>query len=311
MEDPAEKVFRKGTVVGLANHTILLAKDGRETPIDDSGAPIRQSDGAVQGVVLVFRDITENKRAEEMLKAAKDSAEQAKAAAEQANRAKDHFLAVLSHELRTPLTPVVMGISMLQDRADLDSPIRETLEMVRRNVEMEARLIDDLLDVSRIARGKVELARSAVQLGTIIHRAVEVCKPDIEERGLHFGVDLGPAGPYWIEADVSRLQQVFWNLLKNAIKFTPRGGYVGIRCWPSETARGRRGERQRLGNRAGGAVADFQHLRAGGAIDHAAVRRFGLGAGDQQGAGRNARRPDRSAQRRPRQGRDVPRSAAA
>ena len=106
--------------------------------------------------------------------------------------------------------------------------------MVRRNVEMEARLIDDFLDVSRIARGKIELNRSAVELCTVIQRAVEVCKPDIEARRLHFGVDLGPAAPYWVEADVPRLQQVFWNLLKNAIKFTPHGGCVGIRCRPNE-----------------------------------------------------------------------------
>jgi two-component system CheB/CheR fusion protein len=163
----------------------------------------------------------------EMLKAAKD-------AAEQANRAKDRFLAVLSHELRTPLTPVVMGLSMLQDRLDLDPPLREMLEMVRRNVEFEARLIDDLLDVSRIAQGKVELTRSAVDLSTVIQRAIEVCKAGIQERGLHLGVEMGAAGPYWVEADVPRLQQVFWNLLQNAIKVTPRGGCVGIRCGPSE-----------------------------------------------------------------------------
>ena len=177
-------------------------------------------------------DITERRQAEEALQAARDSAEQAKAGAELANRAKDHFLAVLSHELRTPLTPVVMAVSMLQDRPDLDPHARETLEMVRRHVEMEARLIDDLLDVMRIARGKVELSRTPVELCTVINRAVEVCQPDIEARGLHFGVDLGPAAPYWVEADVSRLQQVFWNLLKNAIKFTPHGGCVGIRCRP-------------------------------------------------------------------------------
>ncbi len=99
-------------------------------------------------------EIDARRRAEAMLEAAKNSAEQAEAAAEQANRTKDHFLAVLSHELRTPLTPVVMGLSMLQDRRDLDPVVRETLTMVRRNVELEARLIDDLLDVSRIARGR-------------------------------------------------------------------------------------------------------------------------------------------------------------
>lgn len=166
------------------------------------------------------------------LAAAKTSAERAKAAAEQANRTKDHFLAVLSHELRTPLTPVVMGVSMLQDRTDLDAGARESLEMIRRNVEMEALLIDDLLDVTRIAHGKIELNRRPVELHTVIWRAVEVCRPDIEARRLQFGVDLGPAASYWVEADAARLQQVFWNLLRNAIKFTPRDGCVGIRCRP-------------------------------------------------------------------------------
>ena len=180
-------------------------------------------------------DVTERRRAEEALQAAWRSAEQAKAVAELANRAKDHFLAVLSHELRTPLTPVVMAVSMLQDRQDLDPDVCETLEMVRRNVEMEARLIDDLLDVMRIARGKVELTRSPVELCKVIQGAVEVCQPDIEARGLQFAVDLGPAAPYWIEADAPRLQQVFWNLLKNAIKFTPHGGNIAVRCRPDQT----------------------------------------------------------------------------
>jgi len=213
--------------------TALVRKDGRRVELWIAGEPL-VSKGQVTAVHCTAKDITERKRAEEELRAAKDSAEHAKAAAELANQAKDHFLAVLSHELRTPLTPVVMGVSILQDRPGLDPALRDTLEMVRRNVELEARLIDDLLDVSRIARGKVELTRSTVELSTVIHQAVEVCKPDIEERKLHFGMDLGPAEPNWVEADASRLQQVFWNLLKNAIKFTPKGGCVGIRCRPSE-----------------------------------------------------------------------------
>lgn len=199
-------------------------------------------------VLLAHGNVTEIKLAEEEvlrlserlqgtnhdLQAARDSAERAKAVAEQASRAKDHFLAVLSHELRTPLTPVVLGLSMLRERTDLDPEVREMLEMVRRNVELETLLIDDLLDVTRIVRGKIELQKQRVELSTIIRRAVEVCKPDIEARRLHFGVDLGPAAPYWVEADVARLQQVFWNLLKNAIKFTPPGGCVGVRCRPTE-----------------------------------------------------------------------------
>jgi len=155
---------------------------------------------------------------------------EARAAAEHADHAKDNFLAVLSHELRTPLTPVVLGMSMLRDRTDLDPKVREVLEMVRRNVDLETLLIDDLLDVTRISRGKTELHKQRVQLGTVIRQAVDVCKPDMEAHGLSLGVDLGAAGLCWIEADLSRLQQVFWNLLNNAIKFTPAGGHVGIRC---------------------------------------------------------------------------------
>ena len=159
---------------------------------------------------------------------------EARAAAEHADHAKDNFLAVLSHELRTPLTPVVLGMSMLRDRADLDPKVREVLEMVRRNVDLETLLIDDLLDVTRISRGKIELHKQRVQLGTVIQRAVDVCKPDMDAHSLHLGADFGAAGPCWIEADVARLQQVFWNLLNNAIKFTPAGGCVGIRCHPNE-----------------------------------------------------------------------------
>jgi two-component system, NtrC family, sensor kinase len=154
---------------------------------------------------------------------------EAKAAAI-ANQAKDHFLAVLSHELRTPLTPVLATVAMLESNPGQSADMRHSLEVIRRNVELEARLIDDLLDVTRIARGKVELDKRPIELCTIIERAVEVCQPDIDARQLHFGVDIGPDAPYLLEADAARLQQVFWNLLKNAIKFTPKGGCVGIRC---------------------------------------------------------------------------------
>jgi len=174
-------------------------------------------------------DISDRKKAEDELKAATLSAEQAKAAAESASKAKDHFLAVLSHELRNPLNPVLATVSMLQQDSRFDADTREQLEVIRRNAELEARLIDDLLDVTRIERGKVELDRQPLELGTIIKRAVEVCLPDIQARNLEFGVD-APDGPYWVDADAARMQQVFWNLLKNSVKFTPEGGCVGIRC---------------------------------------------------------------------------------
>jgi DNA-binding response OmpR family regulator len=177
--------------------------------------------------------LAERKRVEEELRAAKISADRAKAAAEEASRAKDHFLAVLSHELRTPLTPVLAAVSLLQRDAALSESARERLELIRRNVELQARLIDDLLDLTRIIHGKVQLDKRRMELCTILERAAEVCRPDIEARRLHFGIDYGPR-PYLVEADPGRLQQVFWNLIKNAIKFTPLGGCVGLRCRPME-----------------------------------------------------------------------------
>jgi two-component system CheB/CheR fusion protein len=168
-------------------------------------------------------DVTERRRMEEALRAAK-------AAAEEANRAKDLFLAVLGHELRTPLMPALVNVGWLLRRPALDPAVRERLAIVERNIALEARLVDDLLDVTRIARGKIDLSRQILPLCEVIRRAVEVCRPELDGKGVHFGVDLGPGAPYPIEADPVRLEQVFWNLLRNAIKFTPPGGCVGVRC---------------------------------------------------------------------------------
>ena len=203
---------------------VELLRDGQAVHAMIEGIAVQDRQGQRVVCRAAVIDITDRKRASELASA--------KEVTEATNRAKDRFIAVLSHELRTPLTPIVLGVSMLQARHDLDSGIRETLETVRRNAEMEARLIDDLLDLSRIVSGKIEIRKQRVELCTIIRNAVDVCRPDIKARGLEFGVDLGPAAPYCVKADPDRLQQVFWNLLKNAIKFTPNGGCVGIRCRP-------------------------------------------------------------------------------
>jgi two-component system CheB/CheR fusion protein len=207
-----------------------LRKDGTVIDLELYGSIIHDAADRPTHGIIVVADITERKRVERDLAAARISAEHAKAVAEEASRAKDHFLAVLSHELRTPLTPVLAGIALVE-RGTLSEEARHFLEVIRRNVELESRLIDDLLDLTRITRGKVELDKRLFELCTIIERAVDVCRPDIEARQLHFGIDWGPR-PYVLYADGARLQQVFWNLLKNAIKFTPKGGCVGIRCRP-------------------------------------------------------------------------------
>ncbi len=161
--------------------------------------------------------------------AARENAERARAAAEEATRAKDDFLATLSHELRTPLSPVVSSLAVLLGEPGLRPEVRRRLETIEKNVQLEARLIDDLLDITRIERGLLELHRQPVELVELIERAVDVCRPAIEARRIAFSFDRGTP-PYPLHADPVRIQQVFWNLLNNATKFTPEGGRAGVRC---------------------------------------------------------------------------------
>jgi PAS domain S-box-containing protein len=152
----------------------------------------------------------------------------ARATAEAANQAKDHFIATLSHELRTPLTPVLAILSSLREDPGLSPSHAADLEIARRNVLLEARLIDDLLDLTRISRGKLNLQEEVVFIEGVIDAAVNTCRPDLEPRALELVRDLR-APSATIFGDSARLTQVLWNLLKNAIKFTPGGGTITIR----------------------------------------------------------------------------------
>jgi PAS domain S-box-containing protein len=144
-------------------------------------------------------------------------------------RHKDRFMAVLSHELRTPLTPIFGAVSLLRQAPRLDDDTRELVEMIGRNAALEARLIDDLLDATQIERGRMSLDRRPVDLGVVIAYGAEVCRPDLESGKIALEVD-SEGGPFLVDADAGRLQQVFWNLLRNAIKFSPAGGRVRVRC---------------------------------------------------------------------------------
>jgi len=152
---------------------------------------------------------------------------QAKEEAEAANRAKDQFIAVLSHELRTPITPVLTAIILLQSREEMSDEIRAEMEIIRRNVELEAKLIDDLLDVTRISRGIIELHREEVDVHACLLKTLEICRSEIVEKGIEVVMNLR-AKEFHVLADSARLQQVFWNLLKNAVKFTPTEGLISI-----------------------------------------------------------------------------------
>jgi PAS domain S-box-containing protein len=375
-ENPVYRVLRDGLVVGLANHTLLVSKDGREMPIDDSAAPIRTADGTLTGVVMVFRDITERRRAdrerttllereraahaqtdrarrdaeataqqlqtalqagrmgtwqftmrtgevkwspgleaihgyapgrfagtfdafcneihpedrERVIAAIRDAAEQhrdhhveyrivrpdgvirwvegvgqvlddehgqpdrmigvctditervqaeeqrqtlllreqaARAEMERADRMKDEFLAALSHELRTPLNAVLGYVRLLRSGTLAAEKTAHALQVIERNAQSQARLVESLLELSRVLAGKLDLDRSRIDLARIVEAAVDVIGPDADARGVT--VDLEPpASPIAIEADSARIQQVLWNLLSNAVKFTPRGGRVSV-----------------------------------------------------------------------------------
>jgi signal transduction histidine kinase len=163
----------------------------------------------------------EQRRAEQMVREARD-------AAEAANRSKDQFLAVLSHELRTPLSPVVLTVSAMQNDPALPDHLREDLAMVRRNIELETKLIDDLLDVSRVTSGKLRLRMEPVSVHDLLRYVLEVCAADLTFKHLTVRMDLAAAHDMVI-GDPARLQQVFWNLLKNAIKFSPEGCHIAVR----------------------------------------------------------------------------------
>jgi signal transduction histidine kinase len=153
----------------------------------------------------------------------------ARAEAEAANRAKDQFLAVLSHELRTPLTAVLASVDAMNKSCGLSGTATELVDIIRRNVELEARLIDDLLDLTRVSRGKLELHRQPVDVHDELKHAVKMCRQgDAQQKRIDVRLEAG-AVHHWVSGDPARLQQVFWNLLKNAIKFTPEGGTVEVR----------------------------------------------------------------------------------
>ena len=181
-----------------------------------SGQPVRMT-----GVSI---DVTQSKQAEEELSRAKE-------AAEAANKAKDNFLAILSHELRTPLTPVLAAVASLQDDESVPEHIVREVDMIRRNVEVEARLIDDLLDLTGVARGKLELNRHIVDVRRLLEHALQnYCAGVARTKNLHVSMEVTAAETH-VFADSSRMTQVFWNLLQNACKFTPRGGAIDIRVY--------------------------------------------------------------------------------
>jgi PAS domain S-box-containing protein len=156
------------------------------------------------------------------------SEQAARQIAEEANRAKDRFLAMLSHELRTPLTPVLAGARVLEMIPDLPDQARSSVRMIRRNVELEARLIDDLLDLTRVANGKLRLSLETVDVHDVLDSVLDLFRSEIQVKQQDVHVDKH-ATHHYVLADRARLQQMLWNLIRNAAKFTPDGGHIYVR----------------------------------------------------------------------------------
>jgi PAS domain S-box-containing protein len=214
--------------------TIRQTRDGRLVDVSVTISPIRDRQGKIIGASKIARDITLQKQFQRELQAARDAAEEARRAAEQAkeaaetaNRAKDQFLSVLSHELRTPLTPALAAISLMEEDAAMPAHMVDQVAMIRRNVETEARLVDDLLDLTRIARGKVQLHFEVVDAHAVLRNVVAMFQQEIDEKGLTVAISLR-AKRFQVWADPGRFQQMVLNLLSNAVKFTPEAGTVTL-----------------------------------------------------------------------------------
>ena len=348
VDNPAIRALQTGTIIRLANHTVLLARTGEEHPIDDSAAPIRDESGTTVGAVLVFRDVSERKRTDltrahlaaivessddaivsktlqsiilswnkgaerlfgysadeaigqpitmlippdrrdeeqqileriirgeriehfETVRVSKDGTridisltispirdargeivgaskvardishrkslearnselrereQLARQEAEAANRAKDEFLAMLGHELRNPLSPILTALQLMKLRGG--GGLERERTVIERQVSHLTRLVDDLLDVSRIARGKVELKEELVEIAEVVAKAIEIATPLLDQRTHALDVDVPRR--LWVRGDSIRLNQVVSNLLTNAAKYTPPGGRITVRA---------------------------------------------------------------------------------
>ena len=198
----------------------LVRTDGSRLRAEGALTVLRDEDGEVSGFCKLLRDVTTSFESAAALVQAKEEAERA-------NRAKDRFLAVLSHELRTPLLPIAAAAQTLQKNVPVPPEFAELLPMIRRNVLLEARLIEDLLDLTAISAGKLSLRRAPVDMRKVIDVVVEMVQETVDEKQIHLSVDWH-ASRGNVDGDAARLQQVLWNLVRNAVKFTPAGGHIRI-----------------------------------------------------------------------------------
>ena len=206
--------------------TVRVCKDGRRIDISLTISPIRDAGGEIVGASKVARDISHRKSLEARNIELREREQLARQEAEAANRAKDEFLAMLGHELRNPLSPILTALQLMKLRGG--GGLERERTVIERQVSHLTRLVDDLLDVSRIARGKVELKEELVEIAEVVAKAIEIATPLLDQRTHALDVDV-PRG-LWVRGDSIRLNQVVSNLLTNAAKYTPPGGRITVRA---------------------------------------------------------------------------------
>jgi PAS domain S-box-containing protein len=211
--DLVSRTIAHDGIIEMRNQLMLTTPESETRYIDDSAAPIKDEHGELMGVVLVLRDVTERRRAERALR--------------DADRRKDEFLAFLAHELRNPLAPIRNSIEILRLSGNDPSLIDRARAILDRQVQQMVRLIDDLLDLSRISTGRLELRCERVELQRVVLDAVETSRPVIEAHGQELSIAL-PSEPIVLDADTTRLSQVFSNLLNNSAKYSEPGGRITL-----------------------------------------------------------------------------------
>lgn len=206
----------------------FCTKNGSTLWVIVSTTPILTSQGNFNGVLLMLTDITARKQVEAERSELLNREQSARAEAEAANRIKDEFLAMLSHELRSPLNPILGWAEILQRQKLNPETTNYALKTIERNAKLQTKLLEDLLDVSRIVQGKICLDSYPVSLISAIESSIEIVRWLAEQKNINLLFSILDSAKYYIFGDCKRLQQIVWNLLSNAIKFTPKGGRVDI-----------------------------------------------------------------------------------